>query len=263
MKNLLHHYLQVTRQLLLLSQQSAFEYRIDYFLRLVRAIVDILLVVVVIQSLYSHTPAIAGWSRSETLIVYALYQIITSLVLIFFGYGIDGLPRLILSGTLDAYLTKPIDSQFLVGANTIYITHIYRFMAGLIVFIYAFNIEPISITFTSLIITAISLIAAAIIFYSLSMGVSILSFWTFNGELNELTYTITSTSRLPTSFFPPLFQKLFLIIPLAFIATVPSLALLQKNFLLPIISPFVAVITLILVRKLWYKGLQSYQSASS
>jgi ABC-2 type transport system permease protein len=259
----LNHYAGVVRQLIILSQESAFEYRTDYILRLVRAVTDILVVIVVIQSLYIHTSSIAGFSRAEALIVYALYQMITSTVLIFFGYGIDDLPRLILTGKLDMHLTKPIDSQFLAGANIIYITHIYRAITGLMVFIYAINLEPLTITISSLMLTSVSLVAAGVIFYSLSMGVSILSFWTFSNELQELSYTITSTSRLPTAFFPPVIQKIFLIIPLAFIATIPSLALLNKNILLPAISPLVALITFYLTRRLWHKGLQSYQSASS
>lgn len=245
-----------------MSQMRAFEYRIDYIFRLVRTFVDVGAAVITISVFYAYTSTIAGWSKWEALVVFGIFQGVSSLVFVFFGIGITDLPVNIVSGKLDTFLTKPIDAQFLSSTSLTFITNIFRSLFGFSLAIYALTQLPYPIGLVNLTTGLLGIVSGMVIYFCITFLASESAFWSQSTELNELAYTIASISRFPVDYFSR-FKELFYYIPLAFIATVPALAFLGKNYLYALGSPIVAIVLLWIVRRVWFAGLKAYQSASS
>ena len=256
-------YIKISLKILSMSHQRATAYRADYVLRVLRAFLDVGVAYVSINVFYFRSPSILGWNKWEALVVYGFFQTISTLVFIFSGYGISTLAREIIWGSLDRLLTQPIDSQFFASFKISYVTNIFRLVFGLLILFLALSNLGITYSPLQIIMTIISSLSSVIIYYSLTFGVTVLSFWTFSYELGELMSTITSITRFPTDFFSKGIKFAMHIVPLAFISTVPAKVLIWKNYSLAAISPIIALISFILIRKLWHLGLRSYQSASS
>lgn len=245
-----------------LSHQRAVEYRADYLLRLIRAGLEVGTMLVVILVFYSQIESINGWSRYEGIMVYGFFQFISSLVFTFVGYGINDLPQNIISGKLDQYIVKPVDSQFFISVRMAFVTNVYRSLLGLGIIIYTASQIDLSPQPLEYLLTIAAVLSGAMIYYALTFTASTLAFWTFADEIPEIMYTVTSISRFPAAFFQRI-KAIFYILPLAFMATVPASALLGKDWMAAAVSPLVALLAVFLSRQLWLKGLRSYQSASS
>lgn len=186
---------------LILSQQSAFQFRFDYSLRLLRAAIEVITTLMIIASFYSHSSSIVGWGKYEALLVYGIFQAISSITMFVSGYGMSMLAYDIVSGSLDDHLLKPLDSQFSICTRLIFVTNFYRVGIGLWIFgysIYHLHLTPNIATISAFLV---SLGSGWLIYFCLSFMAATLSFWTFSAEINELSRSLTSISRYPTDYF--------------------------------------------------------------
>lgn len=256
-------YLRVLIQIVSMSNSSAAIYRVDYLLRIIRSFLEIGVAFVIISSFYFKAQTIAGWNQWEALLVFSIFQIVSTFVFIFAGYGITSLSRDIVRGSLDRFLVLPMDSQFLASIRISYITNLFRLFFGVFLMLFSISKLDIEIHFFNVILTFVSIISSMVVYFCLTFSVSALAFWTFSGELGELMSTITSISRFPVDYFSRGVKVVIYILPLAFISSVPAMTLLGKNNFFALLSPVIALTLFFLTRKLWKVGLKSYQSASS
>jgi ABC-type uncharacterized transport system permease subunit len=115
----------------------------------------------------------------------------------------------------------------------------------------------------NLLLFIVNLISAIIMFYSLMFAVSVISFWAFSGELYYLFNSLTAISRYPLDIFSKGVQLVLTVIPVIFIATIPAKILIGPPPLLSFAAPVIALIFFVIVRRFWFLGLRSYESASS
>lgn len=256
-------YIRYIWRVIIMTFGSMVTYRSDFTLRILRAITEVAIAVVAINAFYAHVPTIAGWNRYEALTVFAFYSLISSLVLLIFGQGIDNLHEDITSGQFDRYLTMPIDSQIASGTRFIFITNAFRllFNAGLLA--YVLQYVPVQHAWYEWVLVLAATLSGAAVYYSIMFAASLVSFWAFSGEATFLTHSIATVSRYPLDFFSVGIQRILYVIPLAFVAYIPASVTLGRHYLPASLSPIIAVACLWLVRQLWHAGLRSYSSASS
>ncbi len=250
-------------QIIKMSHQQAIAFRVDYLLRIIRALMDIGLTFIVISLFYLHAEKIGGWNKYEVSVVFALFQMISSGVFMCTGYGIEQLKNLITYGKLDRYLAQPIDSQFAASSQMIFITMGFRVVFAVAILAYALVSLHYSPSLLQIALTVVSTISSLAIYYSFLFIASSLAFWIFSGEMWQLAETVTRIGRYPVGFFPKREQVILHLVPLAFISTIPAQALLGKTIFLALISPVIGLIMLKITRLVWNAGLRSYQSASS
>jgi ABC-2 type transport system permease protein len=256
-------YWQVIKSTVSMSQQQAVEYRVDYLLRVLRALIDIFVIVVVLASFYGQADEIMGWTKWEAMVVFGFFQFISSGVFFFFGYGINELPNNIIRGRLDQFLTKPLSGQFLASTKFIFLTNAFRSVFGLGVLVYGVLRAGYVPTLVDIASSTVALFSSLIVYYAVSFSISAISFWSSSSEQIYMWDTIASTSRFPADFYQRGMRWLLYLLPLVFFATVPAEALLGKSHVLSWLSPIVALASIWVVRKIWDLGLRSYQSASS
>ena len=119
---------------------------------------------------------------------------------------------------------------------------------------------------TKNVIAAISLSAAVIILYSLWFIIATTSIWFVQTQsATEVLRSLLTAGRFPVSSYPNLVRIIFtLIIPVAFLTSVPAEAFLGKISILTIFVSFIVSIMFFYIsRKFWTYALKFYTSASS
>lgn len=256
------HYFRIAYHLFIMSLKRSSMYRMDFLFRLLRSFSDILIALLVIQTVYSSSPSILGWTLNQAFIVYAIFQLIWAANFTFVGEGIKTLHSNIIEGTLDQLLLKPLDGQFSVSFQASYVTSLMRFFFSLILLIYALSLQP-HLTPTSLLIGFLALFSGMLIHYSLSFISATTAFWTFVGEFQTITESLSTIATFPIPFYGRRLNILFTLIPLAFIATIPAQAFSGTSYVLALVSPIIAIVLFLLSRIIWFIGLKSYSSVSS
>ena len=169
-------------------------------------------------------------------------------------------------GTLDFVLLKPIDSQFWLSLRTVSPAGLPELVAGLGLMLWAAPQAGAPLSPAALFLAGLLLVAAAVILYALWFVLAATSIWfvkTWNAT--EVLRAALSAGRAPVSAYPPAVRTLFtLVLPVAFLTTVPAEALLGRlTWPWALTSAGVAGLALLISRQFWRFALRFYTSASS
>lgn len=241
---------------------SAAIYRIDFCFRIIRSVLELVAALIVIQALFLHTTDLAGFNKYEVIMIYALARAVISTVMFIFGSGIEGLYRWIINGHLDRMLLQPMDAQWLASTRIIYVTNSFRLILDWGFWVYSLNKLMIYPTIGQWLGFGVGVISACILYYCLMFAVSIVSFWSMNGELFYLFTSILNVSRYPLDVFSAGLKIVLTIIPVAFLAYIPVLTLIREVSIMTYIAPVFAIVAFVLTRIFWLYGLKAYDSVS-
>ncbi|MBI5122748.1 ABC-2 family transporter protein [Candidatus Roizmanbacteria bacterium] len=258
-------YLRVYLVFLRLNFNTLFAYRANLINSLVANSVWAIFGIVAMLLLTSKVSHVFGWTRNELLILAGVYNIIFSIFYLFFSGNFSEFSSNIHFGRLDAILTKPIDSQFMMTCTTVRYTQIVRLILGFSFVIYIISQMHAQITFVIIISFVIYLILSIVILYSLWMMVMTLTIWyTKLSNLVDFLYESHNVAKYPQEIYQGLnFVTYMVIFPLTLIVTIPVKALLQKMLLGDVFWPIIFAIILFYVsRNFWRFALRSYTSAS-
>ena len=215
--------------------------------------------------IYQHVDSVQGWTLEQILLLTAIYFFIDRIFDSFFEINFDNFINLVNRGDLDLVLTKPVSSQFIVSLRRFSFSMVFSnlTMLGVIVYLCRLYFWPLSdwviINFLILIICAI------VITYSLWFITLLPVFWWGRARnLNELFRPIHQLGRVPIDVTGKLQPFLTYVVPLAFISTVPTQALIGRlSVHLVFYGLFAAGFLLWLSNRLWHFALKHYTSASS
>jgi len=242
------------------------EYQVNIFIDLLTAIFGLSGSIFLLSIFFSNSGDIGGWSFQQALIIQAIYTILNGITNTWFSPNLNEIVKYIREGTLDFVLIKPIDSQFWVSFKRISPTGFIEILLGIVVLIYCFYINDITLKFDSLFLLLLTIGCSISILYSLWFLISTTTIWfvkTWNAT--EVLRSFLYVGRFPlNSFSLPLRVFFSTVIPITFITAIPSEVILG-------ISPFWKIILEILVssifiiasRKFWIYALKFYSSASS
>mgnify|MGYP001575077371 CR=1 FL=1 len=246
------------------SYVASLEYRFQYVVRVLRIIVEFGLTFLFINTFYQKTAVIGNWSKYEMLLLDGIFTIVFSSVFMFINGNLQELAdEKIINGQLDGILVKPVDSQFLISFERMHIQNLWRIGGGILLAMYAWSKINITIGYVEILTFVVTLISGMVIQYSVLFIISVLSFWTYTTEPEIMTETALSIAHYPLDIFSKKAVRWLTIIPIIFISTVPTRALLGRFDILTWISPVAAVAVLLLSRRFFHFALRHYSSASS
>jgi len=230
-------------------------------------LLEITTTIIFFNVIFSNTKSLGGWNFYQTLFLYFFVKIIFALNNTLFKGGIQSLGReMIRQGTLDFYLTKPMNSLVLTAISKprIY-TLINAFFAALLA---AYAVIqgglPFSLNqfFWLLFLTVFSLILYACLQLILLIPV----FWlTKIWSLQMVIGRLSEFMRYPARMFPPVLKTILLIVfPVLTVSYVPTATFLEPpraGLIFLLIS--VTIVFGLLTQAFWNLGLRKYGSASS
>jgi len=90
------------------------EFRSNFFLWFILQVVWVIIQAGMIGLYFNFTDNISGWTKPQVFLLIGLFRVIEGIYHVFFHMNLMNFPENISSGNLDFYLTRPVNSQFLV-----------------------------------------------------------------------------------------------------------------------------------------------------
>tara|TARA_Y100001968_G_C19326590_1_gene702077 strand:- start:164 stop:856 length:693 start_codon:yes stop_codon:yes gene_type:complete len=220
----------------------------------------------ILSLFFNHGNQIANWTWEEALIVQGLYTLLDGVTNTWLRPNLTEIVNYVREGTLDFVLLKPIDSQFWVSLRTLSPAGLPEIILGITIVIWSATKAGAIISIKTFMGSFTLLICGIVILYSLWFLIAATSIWfvkTWNAT--EVLRAILSAGRFPVSAYPLTLRIIFtLIIPIAFLTTVPAQLILNK-----IQTPFIFFGIILAIafysasRMFWKFALRYYTSASS
>ena len=245
---------------------NALEYRLSFTIWSVATICYAVVYVASVQIIFGHVQTIGGWRMEQMLVLAATVMIVDGIVESIFGENMNALSGLINRGELDFVLSKPVNTRFYVSTRKFDWDPLVQVVIGGGVLWYAIGLLAEPVSWYGALLYLVMVVCACLIAYSLWFIIISITFWV--GRLNNvghLYYNLIETARIPTDVFRGLLRLgLTFILPVAFIAMVPSQALM--GLLSPAFALTACAMTaglLVLSHLFWKLALTKYSSASS
>lgn len=221
--------------------------------------------IITILLLTEHVPVVFGWTRAELILLSVMINIIYGILRILFDINFWSFSRIILTGTLDSVLLKPVDSQFHMSLWFIDFGGILRLLIAIVLTIYLLFVFHFSVSITSILFAIALCIAGVTMLYSITYIFLTTTIWYPNlSNLMNLVNNIIGASRYPKEMYANLTAPLFFfLLPIILIISTPTKALLQK----PTLNDSLLLILFTIIffgisRVFWKFALRFYTSAS-
>lgn len=216
--------------------------------------------------IYDHVTEIDGWTLPQLLLLTATYYFFDRIFDAFFEINFFNFNNLVNRGELDFILIKPVSGQFLVSLRYFSFSSLIGAvsMGILIIYLIVKFFWPVGLV--NLCLYGLIILLAEVIVYALWFSTLTLVFWWGNiDNIHHFFRPVYELVRIPIDITGPLLRPfLTLIIPLAFVATVPVQVITQPiNIWLIMYGVFAAGFFLWLSHRWWHFALRHYTSASS
>jgi ABC-2 type transport system permease protein len=214
-----------------------------------------------------------GWTKWPFFVFLATTLFINSLVQAFFMPNMSEFSELIRTGNLDFALLKPIDTQFLISLRKIEWSALANFVFAFALLLVALAKLDFTPNLAQFVMYGLFIACGAALFYSLMIALGSISVWLGRNEsLYDFWFYITNFSRYPMEIYSgrigtPLRQTFTFLIPILLVVNVPARLLArpfaQQDWKLAAFAIVATLLSLVGSRKLFYRALGSYRSASS
>lgn len=241
------------------------EFRANFVSRVITDSVWYLAQILVFETLYSHFDKIGGLTLNQSRVFLGCLFVADAIYMIFFQDNLDRISDRVRKGELDLILAKPINSQFMISCQKINTAIFSNLIIASSFLAWAlFKIE--NLTLLQILMFILMTLVGSLLIYSIKFFIS--SIIVVVARAENLTFIFYQFYRLgmkpDTIYFPWLRYILITLLPMAFVASVPSQMLFNSpNFKIAALGIFVSASWLYITHKFWNYCLRHYSSASS
>ena len=252
--------------------RSQLQYRVSFVLYLAGSFVLTITEFLGIWVIFHQLPTLRGWTLPEVAFLYGTSYVSFKCTDMVLGH-LDTLPDLVRMGQLDTVLTRPAGSLFQVISSDFALRHLGSIAQGALILGWAIASLSIDWNLARLGSFVVMLVCGGLIFGSIWVVGASTVFWTGgNGSevLNTFTYGGNQLSSYPIDIYAGWLRRLVaFIIPLGFVNYFPALYILDReaafgsSTVLRFMSPFVAIVLVVIARQVWQLGIRNYRSTGS
>ncbi|MFE9744970.1 ABC transporter permease [Saccharothrix saharensis] len=246
-------------------------YRTSFVLQCVAQAVNQLAELAIILVLFDRVGALGGFSVREVVLMYAIAGTAFGIADMVAGQ-LDELPTYIRTGTFDVLLLRPLGTLAQMMASDLHLRKVGRIVAGLGAMAYALSHNDIAWSPGVVALVVVAPISGAVIFSSIWVAANAVCFWVVDGQelANTVTYGSNAFTSYPATVYGPWLRRFFaFVIPGAFVAYYPSLALLDRPdplggpAFLGWVSPLVAAAAAVVAGLVWRTAVRHYRGTGS
>lgn len=241
------------------------EFRANFFAKILHNATWVVFFVLILLVVFSQTKEVAGWNQGEAFVLAATCFVMNAMSTAT-TMSLMEIPQQVRQGTLDFILTKPINSQFWVSFRRFNFDQFGNFAAGVTMVglgVVQAGLSPSLLQWTGYVVLVFASLA---LFYAFNMCLMTVGIWWVRVDnLWVLGESVMQVARFPIDIFgTPIARFLTFIVPLAFLATVPSQQLVV-GFDGAMVAMGIgwAIAALVGCSLFWKFALGSYSSASS
>jgi ABC-2 type transport system permease protein len=206
------------------------QYRASFALNTIGSFALTFIDFVVVLALFTHFPALQGWSVHDVALLYGLSGVGMAIADMFIGH-LDMLHLDIRSGQFDVVLLRPVGTLLQVMSSDLALRRIGRVSQAAVVLVYALAGSDIAWNALRVALLPVAIVCCAFVFGATFVLAGCLTFWTIgSSELgNGFTYGGNAMTSYPLDIFGPWLRRMLAFaVPLAFVTYFPGLYLLDK-----------------------------------
>ncbi len=248
------------------SFSRAFEFRVDFWFRVVMDCAFYAVNLTFFTLLYGQTETIGGWNLGQAYIFVAGFFLIDAIHMTLFSNNMWWLPILVNRGDLDYYLVRPVSSLFFLSLREFAANSFINLLIAVGILVWAITRYPGDLTAMNIAAFALLICAGSFLFYCLHLLFILPVFWLHtNRGLAMVFYSIGKLAERPDQIYTDFTRKVLIsVLPLALIASLPTDTLftgLTVERILHFAAVMAGMFGLLLL--LWNRALRGYVSASS
>lgn len=222
--------------------------------------------------IFQNFETIAGWNKYEVLFMFTTSWLSYSFSCFFFWGPMRSMGELVRTGKFDLYLMRPISPLVYLVLQQFQYTFLPRLFFSIAFWVYSAGQLEIAWTAEAVGYYGICLLAAFVIFSSITIITRAVSFWSVKSEeivslLTDNNYGLTNFCDYPIQIYGKGMQFLLIfIVPYAFTGYYPVARLLGKDVPFPqafYLSPVIALVMALFATILWRVGRRHYGSTGA
>ncbi|MET7276940.1 ABC-2 family transporter protein [Kribbella sp. NPDC005582] len=251
--------------------RSTLAYPASFALLMVTGILITITDFIAVLLMFSHINAFGGFSLAEMALLYATSSLTMGIADLVTG-SIERVGRRIRSGSLDAYLVRPVPAIIQTAADEFRLDRVGRVLQAMTVLVIALTQLDVHWSVAKGIMLVVGTVSGALIFGSFFVLGAAFQFVAIDSaELsNSFTYGGRTLTQYPlTAFGTEVVRAVTFVVPLAFVNFYPVLFVLDKEAPLGLpswiglLSPVAAAVMVALAALGWRGGLRRYRSTGS
>ena len=245
------------------SQQL--EYRADLVAKTLMSAFWLAWAAIGVSVYFRFTGSVAGWSYAEVLVVVGLFFTVNGLRQAFLEPNLDRVHEYVRRGTLDHVLTQPVDSQLLVSLRHVGMANLADPVLGLVLTGVGVHLSAHVPGVADVASFLLLLLAGLVLMYAMVLGLMCLAVLLVGADdLGSVSFSVVELARFPVQAYRQPLQTVLLVIPVAFLTTLPAQALLGRlEPVMLLVAPAVASAAVAAASLGWHRVLRRYTGASS
>ncbi|HCZ06114.1 MAG TPA: hypothetical protein DHV12_03090 [Thermotogae bacterium] len=216
--------------------------------------------------IYTNIEVFNGWTIGQMYLFTAFSEFFHVFTMMFFPVA-GKLWRLIYTGRLDTYLTKPVEPYVLMNILNIRMENIFNAVPSVLWIFILINFYKLRLDILSFLMALLFNLLAVIVYSLIQMSTSTASFWFGKiTAIDELSDSLVMLVNYPHTIFPLYIRILMItILPFGYASTIPALIALKMGYIgtLPSLilgAIFTIVLWLSIFKLLWKLGMKRYES---
>ena len=220
---------------------------------------------------FHQVDALGGFGFAEVALMYGLASLAFGIADLLVGH-VEHLPYYVRTGIFDALLLRPLSALGQLVTTDFSLRRLGRIATGVVVTVLALRVVDVDWTPGRMLLLVVTPLAGAAIFCAVFVATAAVGFWVVEGNefANAFTYGGNYLSSFPFTVFDTAVRRFFtFVVPAAFVAYLPTLALLGRDD--PLGMPGwlswsavpVAMLAALAAGLVWRTGLRHYVGAGS
>jgi ABC-2 type transport system permease protein len=256
--------LRLYTRLQLVQIRAAVEYRADFWIGIVGAMLQQGAGLVFVTALFTQIPEVAGWTVWNIAILYGLTMLPKGLTELFCD-GPWTLRGKVNTGEFDRVLVRPISPALQSATALVSIHGLGQVILGVVVLWMGISRSDMAIQWWTVPYLLLIVAASAVMIGALNFVINMIGFWEPSAQsaLPTMLALLIDFAKFPLDIYNMVIRGLVTIImPYAFTSYFPALLLLDRDTgwqWLGLATPLVTVLVVLATSWLWSKALNRYQ----
>lgn len=220
-------------------------YSKDFIVGFIIVIGSTLIDLIFIEVIFDNIVQLAGTSKFELVLMYAVTMFNLSIYEFFYG-NLRSLKKYLFSGEFEIMLTKPIEIITHIRYKEVSIKPLINCGISILLMIYSINRLNFQVKISNVtMFVLISILGLSILSSSAIMALSFLFYTRYTFTPYDSIMSLTELVKYPLNIYPDIIKKILSIFfPIALLGYYPSVILIQENIYDIALNPFLIFVVL-------------------
>ena len=262
----MHRYLRLYAYFLRFSFSKAFEFRVDFWFRVVMDAFYYAVNIGFYRVLYVHTDLLGGWDAEQVMVFVGAYLVVDALNMTVFANNLWWLPIHVNKGDLDYHLVRPVSPLFFLTLREFAANSFVNLVMATSVLVWALSRLPAWPSPPELLLFGFMLANGTVLYGLLHLLMLMPVFWIHSGRgLGAVFFLMTRAMERPDAIFHGWVRRILVtVLPFGLMASFPARTILDDapwtlvGHVLLVTAGLFGVVSIV-----WRRALRAYSSASS